>query len=371
MKVLQVGISSMMLVALFGCSALGSDGDRIDYGANAKRAPTLEMPPDLTSPSLDDRYKVPLGNEAATTYSDYAKGGVVRGQSNAVLPESQVVRLERNLAQRWLVVNDKPENVWPVVKGFWQEIGLTIKSEDQAAGVMETDWAENRAKIPQSPVRQMLGKVLSNVYSSGERDQYLTRLERSKEGSSTEIYISYRGKHVVFAADKNTSQWQDRPNDPEMEAIMLQRLMVRFGASELQASSAVKVTDAPVSIEATVPVGTATLRETADGKTIIQMNDAFDRAWRKVGLAVESSNLTVEDKDREKGIYFLRTTKVQQSLIDRLKFWKNTQDADKRYRVNVKDNGTSSEVSVTDQDGVSSKTTKQILELIYKNIGSQ
>ena len=101
------------------------------------------------------------------------------------------------------------------------------------------------------------------------------------------------------------------------------------------------------------------------------MNDAFDRAWRKVGLAVESSNLTVEDKDREKGIYFLRTTKVQPSLVERLKFWKNTQDADKPYRVNVKDNGTSSEVSVTDQDGVSSKTTKQILELIYKNIASQ
>ncbi len=368
MKVLRIIISTMMLASLFGCSALTGDG-RIDYGASAKRVPTLEVPPDLTMPSVDDRYKVPQGSEVATSYSDYTKGGVAQPQAiSAVLPALQAVRLERNGTQRWLVVNDKPENVWSVIKGFWQEIGLPIKSEDQAAGVMETDWAENRAKIPQSGIRKMLGKVFSNIYSSGERDQYLTRLERSKDGKSTEIYVSYRGKQEVFAADKTTSKWQDRPVDTEIEAIMLQRLMVRLGASELQANSALQATQATISNSISQPEGAASLREIASGKTIILMSDAFDRAWRKVGLAIESSNLSLEDKDREKGIYFLHSTQAQKSLADKLKFWKNSADADRRYRVNVKDGGETCEVSITDQDGAQNKTSKQILELIYKNI---
>lgn len=372
MKVLRVGIPGMMLVSLLGCSVLGADGNRIDYGAGVKRTPTLEVPPDLTAPGIDDRYKVPLGGEAATTYSDYSKGNVAQNRNvAAVLPELQNVRLERNMAQRWLVVNDTPENIWPVIKAFWQEIGLTILSEDQVAGVMETDWAENRARIPQSAIRKAIGKIFSSAYSSGERDQYLTRLERGKNGVSSEIYITYRGKEEVFSADKTTTRWQTRANDPEMEAVMLQRLMVRLGASELQASSAVQVTNSLSANAATEPLGAASLREIADGKTIIMMIDAFDRAWRKVGLAIESSSLTVEDKDREKGIYFLHSADVQKSLIDKLKFWKDTQDANKRYRVNVKDGGATCEVSVTDQEGAVNKTSKQILELIYKNINSQ
>jgi outer membrane protein assembly factor BamC len=368
MKVLRVVIPSVMLVSLLGCSALKGD-ERIDYGATSKRVPTLEVPPDLTMPTIDDRYKVPQSAEAATTYSDYTKGSAAQAQGiAAVLPELQTVRLEHSGAQRWLVVSDKPENVWPVIKGFWQEIGLTIKSEDQAAGVMETDWAENRAKIPQSGIRTMLGKVFNSVYSSGERDQYLTRLERSKDSVTTQVYISYRGKVEVFNADKTTSKWQDRPVDTEIEAIMLQRLMVRLGASELQAKNAIKVAATSVGSDAPEPNGIATLREMADGKTIIQMNDAFDRAWRKVGLAIEGASLTVEDKDREKGIYFLHSTKVQKGLVDKLKFWKNSADSDKKYRVNVKDSSASCEVSVTDLDGVGNKTSKQILELLYKNI---
>lgn len=372
MKVLRVGIPGMMLVSLLGCSGLGTDGNRVDYGVGVKRTPTLEVPPDLTTPGIDDRYKVPLGGEAATTYSDYSKGNAAQTRSvAAVLPELQSVHLERNLAQRWLVVNDTPENIWPVIKAFWQEIGLTIKSEDQAAGVMETDWAENRAKIPQSAIRKAIGKIFGSVYSSSERDQYLTRLERGKDGVSSEVYITYRGKEEVFSADKTTSKWQTRANDPEMEAIMLQRLMVRFGASELQANSALQATNLMAANIATEPSGTASLREIADGKTIVMMNDAFDRAWRKVGLAIESSSLTVEDKDREKGIYFLHSANAQKGLMEKLKFWKASQDADKRYRVNVKDGGATCEVSVTDQEGVVNKTSRQILELIYKNINQQ
>ena len=383
MKVLQIGISSAVLVSLLSCSTLGADGKRIDYGAAAVQVPSLEVPPDLTTPGGEERYKVPQGQgEAVATYSDYSKGGTKGRTASAVLPEVQGVHMERNIAQRWLVINDKAENVWPVVKAFWQEIGLTISSEDHAAGVMETDWAENRAKIPQGGSHNEFNQEFSNAYSAGERDQYRTRLERSKDGVSTEVYITHRGIKEEFSATKGTSQWVARANDPELEAIMLQRLMVRFGASEAKAASAVAAVSSVVAtsavaaasaamINAPEPVGMASLREISGGSTIIVVNDAFDRSWRKVGLAIESAGLAVEDKDREKGTYFLRPVKLESSWLDKLMFWKSNEDTTRHYRVNVKDGGTSCEVSIVDQDGASNKVSKQMLEAIYKNINQQ
>ena len=392
MKVLQIGIASAVLVSLLSCSTLGSDGKRIDYGAAAVQVPSLEVPPDLTTPGGDERYKVPQGEgktpvlstvEGVATYSDYSKGGAQGRTASAVLPEVQGVHMERNIAQRWLVINEKAENVWPEVKAFWQEIGLTISSEDQAAGVMETGWAENRAKIPQGGSHNGFNQEFSAAHSAGERDQFRTRLERNKDGVSTEVYITHRGIKEEFSAAKGTSQWVARANDPELEAIMLQNLMVRFGVNETKAASAVAAVStvaatsavaaaaSAATLNAPEPVGMASLREISGGSTIIVVNDAFDRSWRKVGLAIESASLAVEDKDREKGTYFLRPVKLESGWLDKLKFWKSNVDTTRHYRVNVKDGGTSCEVSIIDQDGASNKVSKQMLEAIYKNINQQ
>jgi uncharacterized lipoprotein len=124
-------------------------------------------------------------------------------------------------------------------------------------------------------------------------------------------------------------------------------------------------------INATGPAGLASLREVSGGNNIIVLNDPFDRSWRKVGLALESAGLVVDDKDREKGIYYLRPVRIDRGWLAKLMFWKSDVDTSRHYRVNVKDGGTSCEVSITDQDGASNKVSKQMLEAIYKNIDQQ
>lgn len=369
MKVLHIVISGIALVSLIGCSSVGLGSKRVDYRSGAAQAPSLEVPPDLTVPGSDERYKVPQGDgENVATFSDYSKSGATAEQGRStILPEVKGVRLERNGTQRWLAVNDKPENVWFVVKAFLQENELTIKSEDQAVGVMETEWSENRAKIPQGGIRNWLGKVFDSIYSSGERDQYRVRLERGKDNESTEVYITHRGMEEVLSADQNTSRWQVRPNDPEMEAIMLQRLMAHFGGSEARTTDTAGATTGSTAT-ASGPAGAASLERIFDGSKIIVMNDAFDRSWRRTGLAIERAGLTVEDRDRVKGIYFLRLSQAEKGWLDKLKFWEDDKDTNKRYRVNVKDGGTACEVSVTDQDGANDETSGQMLEAIYQNI---
>lgn len=372
MKALHIGISTVVLLSLTGCGSMGLGNKRIDYRSGAAQVPTLEVPPDLTTPTTDDGFKVPGTDGASvTSYSDYSKGDATApvGRS-AVLPEVKGVHLERNGAQRWLVVGDKAESVWPVVKAFFQENGLTIASEDQAAGVMETDWAENRAKIPQDAVRSVLGKVFDGLYSSGLRDQYRARLERAKDGESTEVYITHRGMEEVLSSDGSTSKWQTRSADPEMEAIMLQKLMVRFGAGETEAAVAAS---AAVTAPGVAPAvvggdGKANLVEVFDGSKVLVVNDSFDKTWRRVGLALEQAGMAVEDKDRAKGIYFLRSAEAESSWTDSLMFWKDA-PSDRRYRVIVKDGGSSCDVRVTDQDGGNDAAAAGMLEKVYKHIG--
>lgn len=343
MKVWQIGVFGVALVLLAGCKSFGLGGKRVDYGAGATQVPALEVPPDLTTPAGDERYRVPQGNgDGVANFSDYRQGGASAGRgADAVLPEVKDVRLERSGTQRWLAVNDKPGSVWAVVKAFWQENGIAIKSEDHAAGVMETDWVESRAdKAP----------------SYGERDQYRVRLERGKDGAGTEVYITHRGMVEVPDADGKASKWQARPNDPEMEAVMLQRLMARFADDGRQATDGTSG-----------QTGAAYLRE-IDGNRIIVVNDTFDRSWRRVGLAIEHAGLVVEDRDRARGIYFLRPPKVENGWLDKLQFWKESANTNVRYRVNVRDGGALCEVSVTSADGASDNASRQLVDEIYKNI---
>lgn len=371
MKSLHIAISTLVIVALGGCGAVGMGSKRIDYRAGAVQAPALEVPPDLTVPSNEDRYKVPGSEgESVATYSGYSGGAGTADTAmrSRVLPQAVGVRLERSGGQQWLVVTDSPDAVWSVVKSFLGENGLSIKTEDQTAGVMETEWAENRANIPEDGLRKLIGKALDSIYSSGERDQYRVRLARTAD-NATEVHITHKGMEEVVAADGNTSKWQPRASDPELEAIMLQKLMARFGGDK-QALAAVTAANTPVVNGSGAPVGDgkASVQDVFDGSRIIVINDAFDRSWRKAGLAIERAGLAVEDKDRTRGIYLLAAQKPESGWMDKLMFWQDSADSARRFRVNVKDGGAICEVAVTDEDGTSDDTTNKMIDAIYKHI---
>ncbi len=276
-------------LALSGCAAL--EGDKIDY-KSAGKAPTLDVPPDLTQLAKDSRFAV-AGN-AVTASSFKPAAGVPAGLTGfATLGD---VRIERIGNQRWLVVNRPPEALWQPVNDFWKESGFLMSSSQASLGIMETDWAENRAKIPQDFIRSTLGKVLDGLYSSGERDRFRTRLESSGSGS-TEIFISHRSMLEVYGdAGKTSTVWQARPADPELEAEMLRRLMVRLGASQEQSKS----------VQAATPAAKTSRVATVSGQTVVQIDEGFERAWRRVGLSLDRTNFTVEDRDRSKGLYFVR-----------------------------------------------------------------
>jgi outer membrane protein assembly factor BamC len=210
------------------------------------------------------------------------------------------VRLERQGSQRWLSVPLPPEQVWPVVKAFWGERGFALEVENAQTGVLETAWTENRTKIPEDFIRRTIGRVFDSLYSSGERDRYRTRLERTASG--TEVYISHRAMEEVYtSADKTGTTWRPKPSDPQAEAEILSALMVRLGSKEDVAREA--VAKAPTS---GAPARPTTAAVGAAGATSLVVEDDFDRAWRRIGLALDRSGFSVEDRDRAAGLFFVR-----------------------------------------------------------------
>jgi outer membrane protein assembly factor BamC len=365
--------------ALAVLSACASDSG-VDY-KKAGTLPPLEVPPDLTAPARDNRYAVPESARSSATLSGYQaerrdQPARAAGAAN-VLPEVERMRIERAGTQRWLVVQgEPPEKLWPVVKDFWQESGFLIKMENPEAGVMETDWNETRPKVPEGAVREFLGKILESLYSTSERDKYRTRLDRAPDGQSTEIYISHRGMQELYTTREPTAStpgqtaWQPRPPDPELEAEFLRRLMVRLGARDETAKQLAAVA---------APQQRADIIKANDGTERLQVHEPFDRAWRRVGLALDRVGFTVEDRDRQKGLYFVRYAdpEVEMNAKDpgifgRIAGWFSSDSKVKaaQYRVQVTQEPAGSQVYVLNKDGKAenSKTTQRILALLHEQL---
>jgi outer membrane protein assembly factor BamC len=396
-NLLLVSIAGVMLA---GCGSLISSKGP-DYRSQGGKIPSLEVPPDLTSPVADDRFVIP--DVKSTTYSSYNRdrGAVPVATNSAVLPKVENARIERAGELRWLVVKTPADRVWSTTREFWTESGFVLKRELPEAGIMETDWAEDRSKIPQDIIRNTVGRLLEGAYDSGRRDKFRTRIEPGAEPGTTDIYISHRGVEEVYtSADKASTGWQTRPADRDLEAEMLARLMVKFG-----------FTGGPekASAAAAAPGMAAGAARAAFDRTKgapLKVNEPFDRAWRRVGLALDRTGFTVEDRDRSKGMFFVRyidpeadakggsdksfldrlafwrkdepTAKLEpvkpaqdRSFLDRLAFWRSDDPASKPlYRIHVAETAGVTEVNVQTSDGKidNSATARRILGLLLDQL---
>ncbi len=378
MKRSGILIAAAAALAVAACSGnILPEPKKIEY-KSAGKLPPLEIPPDLTQPSRDERYAVPdttpRGTATFSAYSSERSGQARSTTAQDVLPQVDKMRVERAGTQRWLVVAGSADKLWPTVKEFWQELGFLVNVEQPEAGIMETDWAENRAKLPQDIIRGTLGKVFDSLYSTAERDKFRTRLEKGAEAGTVEIYISHRGMYETYVNEgKDQTRWQPRPADPELEAEMLRRLMVRLGADEARAQTQMAERQ---------QAERAKLTRAANGAGALTVEEAFDRAWRRVGLALDRVGFTVEDRDRSQGLYFVRyvdpevdvKSKKDEGFLSKLAFWRGS-DKDKpaqgtQFRIHVKSVGDNTVVQVLTREGgvENTETSRKILGLLHEQL---
>ncbi len=367
---------SAAVVALSGCSAIeGVLPDRsVAYKQSRAEAP-LEIPPDLSSANIHSSMVIPAERgvpvDGSASLSDYqnkqvrfAAGGV------GVLANQKDIEVLRDGDTRWLLINAPVEEVWSKMRDFWVEEGWLITKEDPQVGILETDWAENRADIPGGVIRGFLGGVLDSLYSSSTRDKFRVRLERGEDDATTELFISHRGvEEVAVAGQDDRFLWVGRPSDPELEAEMLRLMMIYMGADAEQAGT--KLAKAKPSAPKAKKI------TSKSGKSALSVNAPISRAWRLTGLALDRVGFTVEDRDRNKGIYYVRyddpvaDQETKKGFFSKLAFWSDD-DAVKEveYQILVEGTGSTSRVVVLDKAGAvgDSKTAERILDLLFEQL---
>lgn len=386
MTSLRLLLATALAAALAGCSGFGFKST--DYkSAQARAAQPLEVPPELTAPTMDDRYAIP-DPRAQTSFSAYSQRGggtpTTASGAPAVLPRIEGVRMERSGDQRWLVVKGEPERVWSVVREFWVDAGYPLVREQPEIGIMETEWYEDRAKIPDDIVRRTVGRVLDRMWSTARRDKFRTRLEKGAEPGTTEVFVSNRAVEEVYTTNtQDSTKWQPLPADRELEAEMLARIQAKIAGNDARMAAAAAAQKAAAPVRATQPAPAPAARNAVlenAGAGPLVVNDSFDRAWRRVGLALDRVGFTVEDRDRSKGLFFVRYIDPEadlksgkgESFMDKLAFWRSApKSAQPQYRIHVTDAGASmSQVQVQDAKGSpeSSPTGKRILALLYEQL---
>lgn len=345
-------LATGLVVLLGGCSTLESDP--IDYRGASVRTQPLEVPPDLTQLARESRLQ-PQGGAVSANATAQAAAAPAAAAPGVALSRLGEMRIERSGQQRWLVVPVPPEQLWPQLRAFWQQRGFAIAMEDAKAGVIETAWAENRGKLPKDVVRNVLGRLAGNLFDTGERDQFRSRIERIEVGGKvgSEVFITHRGieEQLVIpttgSRDDASTRWRLRPNDPQLEAEMLARLMVSLGVrDEPTARNAV----------AQAPEGASRARLVVGGAAI-EIDEAFDRAWRRVGLALDRGGFTVEDRDRTLGLYFVRYVDPKSIGKEEPGFWSKLMGnpenplETRRFRVAVRANGAQTVVAILTASG--------------------
>lgn len=364
-----------LLLCLLAAASVGAcqtiaEKRKIDY-KSTRALPPLDIPPDLAAP---EGVKGPEpGATGPAIYSEFVSGEAQKKTpaSGEVLPAYEGLKLERAGQVRWLVVKLPAEQLWPRVREFVLDRGLIIDKENPQTGVLESDWAENRASIG-TGIQKLLSKSLGTAYSTGTRDKYRIRLERGTAPGTTEIYLSHRGMVETIIGNDTSgvgeTRWQPRSSDPDLEAEMLRLLMASLGVKEEKARSMV----ASLGTETPAPERAKLNRE--KDSVSLSLQEDFERAWRRVGLVLDRSSFTVEDRDRSKGIYYVRyidpDTAQQKKGWFRRMFSGKEKEPTNDYQIVLKGNDVSTRVDVLTREGApeQSKSTERILTLLFDQL---
>jgi outer membrane protein assembly factor BamC len=336
-------VMSSVLV-LSACSSLDFNvGDRVDYKAN-KTINGLEVPPDLSSPEYDTTYAtVPGGSVSAAAL----ERGSVQSGKEAVLPTSAAIQMMRDGNVRWLQVNAPADAVWPKLEEFWRTMGVEVKRDEPRVGIMETDWAENKAEIPLDPIRKMLGKAFEGMYDAGSRDRFKIRLERPT-AATTSIYLSHeRAEEQVSGTG---TKWEYKPAKPELEAEMLSRLMAFLQGGDPTQNA----TPAPEAARTSVSVA---MTQMDGGQPALAVGGAANDVWLRIGVMLGRLGMSIEEQHRDQGIYvgvYQGDAGREQKQGFFTRMFRSEHDVLKvggRYQVQISDAGNRSLITVGDADG--------------------
>lgn len=363
---------AVMLMAgglVAGCGT--SSPTKIDYKSDSKsKQVSLAVPPNMIDETADQRSLPPQGGETSLSALKQVQAQAPSTNTTVVVPPVTGMHIQRDGTESWLVIDNKsPGQAWAAIRRFWQEQGFLLVVDQRDKGVMETDWNETHAQINDGLIRDTLSKAMGNSYVSSVRNKYRTRLEAAPNGG-TYVFISQKGlREAVTGTNNDSTRWEAKPNDPGLEQEYLKRLMATLALADSRKSGDTQSADlSPAGTQTAPNAATAGARSAAAAtaaqnvalsaqqpmpdadpantpaqfsSTELTLGEPYDRAWLRVGLALDRSNFTVDDRDLARGLYFVRYVDPKDLTSAEQGFWSQIfhgkkEKVAKQYLVNVR-----------------------------------
>jgi outer membrane protein assembly factor BamC len=266
--------------------------------------------------------------------------------------QTAAVHLEKEGAQRWLVVSGPVEQVQQRVKDFLVQQGYSFAKE--TPGLLETEWRGGSET-------HVGGDELDAALQAGLRNKFKLRIEPGSSAATSEVRIEHYGLQRVTVDGK--PEWQPRVADATAAAEMLDRLHDFLVSEGIQ----------PAPVER-LPEVKNRINVDAQGKATLQLHEGFDQAWHRVGLALGRGGFLIDDRNRSEGIYVIRLGTAfkedrKAGFFGRL-FGSNGGDPDEQYHVAVKGNDEDTKVVVQFPGGgpVTTSIGRRILERLQEKM---
>ncbi|PQV53108.1 outer membrane protein assembly factor BamC [Paraburkholderia sp. BL21I4N1] len=368
-------LTKRFAVMLMACGLVAGCGTssptKIDYKSDSKsKQVSLAVPPNMIDETADQRSLPPQGGETSLSTLKQVQAQAPSANTTVVVPPVTGMHIQRDGTESWLVIDNKtPDQAWAAIRRFWQEQGFLLVVDQRDKGVMETDWNETHAQINDGLIRNTLSKAMGNSYVSSERNKYRTRLETSPSGG-TYVFISQKGlREAVTGPNNDSTKWEAKPNDPGLEQEYLKRLMAALALADSRksgdtqsadlspagaqtapnaatagaksAAAATAAQNVALSAQQPMPDADSANTQAQFSSTELTLGEPYDRAWLRVGLALDRSNFTVDDRDLTRGLYFVRYVDPKDLTSAEQGFWSQVfhgkkEKVAKQYLVNVR-----------------------------------
>jgi len=267
--VFRIMTVSLGLAVLSGCMSDGAFRDRGDDYRKAKLSAPLELPPGVSSATLDDKYVVP-GLQTHTVLP--GKFELKRPEPLAKNVGTAEVKIQTLDGKSWILLDGDPNQVWPRMRVFLGRAGLKVARADGATSVIETEWRDPNG-------------------DGSTRERFRFRLDQGVQKGTSEIHL--------LTQINGGDDWPAQSDSLDREAQMV-RVVAQYLADSEQ--------DASVSMLAQRSDGKGKIflegSPEGDGQYLrLQLQE--DRAWAALGLALVKAGFEIEDDRREVNKYWL------------------------------------------------------------------
>jgi len=276
----------LLLTAVSGCSMLE---DRSERYVTAKEIPPLELPEGADTSRF--RQLMPIREVRAADSSTLYSSEVPRPPDMTSEILDQNYAIEELDGKAWLLVNDVPGQVWPVVNAYMANRGLGVSHDNPQLGLLQSEVvnysprARQLLELPENPGRGEASTVLQVRIAPGVRRK------------TTEIQV----RRVSFAhTPVQLGTWAGADDEPTPEALALQKRILADIGEFLKSREDNKSFSRAASVMTSTPLVRLMVSE-SDQPVGIRMSLDYGRSWAEVQRALTEAGIPVLDLNRSEG----------------------------------------------------------------------